>query len=179
MERHRTGPRIALTETGAGAADFAMPIRGNLNAKQPLVPASGSVSGPSNPAQRAWAENALPLRFWQSRQWQTDTRTGSPSQIARSWPHRHVAIRIFILSPFGFNTDGGKTTTMGGEPTFVAIDDPGAPEWQTAASWPFGDAIFTSGFASESGIKPPFQLCSALYCAGTADLPLQQQDAIK
>jgi uncharacterized protein (DUF2126 family) len=26
--------------------------------------------------------------------------------------------------------------TMGGEPTFVAIDDPGAPEWQTAASGP-------------------------------------------
>ena len=32
--------------------------------------------------QRAWTANALPERFWQSRQWQTDTRTGSPV----TWP---------------------------------------------------------------------------------------------
>jgi hypothetical protein len=28
--------------------------------------------------QRAWAEKTLPVRFWQARQWQIDTRTGSP-----------------------------------------------------------------------------------------------------
>jgi hypothetical protein len=31
---------------------------------------------------RAWAAKALPLRLWQSKQWQTETRTGSPSQMA-------------------------------------------------------------------------------------------------
>jgi hypothetical protein len=33
---------------------------------------------------RAWVANALPERFWQSRQWQTDTRTGSPVTVALS-----------------------------------------------------------------------------------------------
>jgi hypothetical protein len=39
---------------------------------------------------------ALPERLWQSRQWQTETRTGSPLQVARSWPQAQVAMRVVI-----------------------------------------------------------------------------------
>jgi hypothetical protein len=42
--------------------------------------------------QRAWAAKALPLRFLQLRQWQTDTRTGSPVTVAFSWPQRQEAV---------------------------------------------------------------------------------------
>jgi hypothetical protein len=48
--------------------------------------------------QRACAAKALPLRFWQSRQWQTETRTGSPVALALSWPQRQVAVRL-VTSP--------------------------------------------------------------------------------
>jgi hypothetical protein len=41
-------------------------------------------------------ENALPVRRWQARQWQTETRTGSPSTSARSWPQLHTASRVAI-----------------------------------------------------------------------------------
>jgi hypothetical protein len=47
---------------------------------------------------RAWAEKALPVRFWQARQWQADTRTGSPVAVALSWPQRHEAVRA-VISP--------------------------------------------------------------------------------
>jgi len=47
--------------------------------------------------QRACAAKALPERFWQSRQWQTETRTGSPSQLAVNWPQRQVAVRVAFL----------------------------------------------------------------------------------
>src|SRR4051812_49029842 len=43
---------------------------------------------------RAWAAKALPVRRWQARQWQTETRTGSPSQLARTAPQRHSARRV-------------------------------------------------------------------------------------
>ena len=44
----------------------------------------------------AWTENALPVRRWQARQWQTETRTGSPSTSARSWPQLHLASCVAI-----------------------------------------------------------------------------------
>src|SRR5258708_38821131 len=43
--------------------------------------------------QRACAPNVLPVRFWHSRQWHIETRTGSPSQFARSCPQEQVATR--------------------------------------------------------------------------------------
>ena len=44
--------------------------------------------------QRACTANALPERFWQLRQWQTETRTGSPVAVAVSWPQRQEAVRV-------------------------------------------------------------------------------------
>ena len=41
---------------------------------------------------------ALPERFLQLRQWQTDTRTGSPATVSLSWPQRHEAVRM-VTSP--------------------------------------------------------------------------------
>src|SRR5262249_18599227 len=38
--------------------------------------------------------NALPVRRWQARQWQTETRTGSPSVHSRSCPQLHEASRV-------------------------------------------------------------------------------------
>ena len=50
--------------------------------------------------QRACAANALPERFWQSRQWQTDTRTGLAVSVARSWPQRQEAVRVGHFAAF-------------------------------------------------------------------------------
>ena len=38
------------------------------------------------------------MRFLQSRQWHTDTRTGSPVTVALSWPQRQEAVRV-VTSP--------------------------------------------------------------------------------
>jgi hypothetical protein len=46
--------------------------------------------------QRACAEKALPVRFWHARQWQTDTRTGSPVTLTLSCPQRQEAVRFVI-----------------------------------------------------------------------------------
>jgi hypothetical protein len=48
----------------------------------------------SSRKKRICVPNALPDLFWQARQWQTDTRTGSPTTVALSWPQRHEAVRI-------------------------------------------------------------------------------------
>jgi hypothetical protein len=42
---------------------------------------------------RACAPKALPVRRWQARQWQTDTRTGSPLTTAVRRPQLHEAAR--------------------------------------------------------------------------------------
>jgi hypothetical protein len=42
----------------------------------------------------AFREKALPVRRLQSRQWQIETRTGSPPHRASIAPHMHVAIRM-------------------------------------------------------------------------------------
>jgi hypothetical protein len=47
--------------------------------------------------QRAWTAKALPDRFLQLRQWQTETRTGSPVTATFSWPQRQEAVRLVIL----------------------------------------------------------------------------------
>ena len=43
---------------------------------------------------RTCAAKALPLRALHSRQWQTDTRIGSPVQVMRTWPQRQDAWRV-------------------------------------------------------------------------------------
>jgi hypothetical protein len=48
---------------------------------------------------RAWAPNTLPVRRWQARQWQTETRTGSAEVTAESWPHEQEAVRVGIVGP--------------------------------------------------------------------------------
>jgi hypothetical protein len=54
---------------------------------------------------------ALPVRRLQARQWQTETRTGSPSQIAASWPQEHWARRrVMTVSSSG----SGEHTSAGG-----------------------------------------------------------------
>jgi hypothetical protein len=39
----------------------------------------------------------LPVRCWQARQWQMETRAGSPSQWILSWPQEQVAVRVMVL----------------------------------------------------------------------------------
>jgi hypothetical protein len=46
--------------------------------------------------QRACTAKALPERFLQLRQWQAETRTGSPVTVALSWPQRHEAVRAEV-----------------------------------------------------------------------------------
>src|SRR5436305_1458853 len=71
--------------------------------------------------QRAWTAKALPDRFLQSRQWHTDTRTGSPVAVARSWPQRHEALRVVtfwsaapaVEAPRAHHLDLSRTTITG------------------------------------------------------------------
>jgi hypothetical protein len=42
---------------------------------------------------RACEAKMLPVRFWHARQWQMEMRTGSPSQVRRSCPQLHDAVR--------------------------------------------------------------------------------------
>jgi hypothetical protein len=49
--------------------------------------------------QRACTAKALPERFLQLRQWQTETRTGSPVTVALSCPQRQEAARSVISPP--------------------------------------------------------------------------------
>src|SRR5437764_15254947 len=42
---------------------------------------------------RAWTPKTLPVRRWQARQWQIETRTGSPSTVSRSCSQLHAACR--------------------------------------------------------------------------------------
>lgn len=67
----------------------------------PLSPVRDhSVNAPviatSASGQRACTAKALPDRVWHSRQWHTDTRTGSPLQAACNAPHRQLATRDVI-----------------------------------------------------------------------------------
>src|SRR6476619_4786343 len=48
--------------------------------------------------QRAWTVKALPDRFLQLRQWQTDTRNGSAAIVSLTCPQRHEAVRM-VTSP--------------------------------------------------------------------------------
>src|SRR5207247_10446026 len=43
---------------------------------------------------RAWTPKTLPVRRWQARQWQIETRTGSPSTVSRSCSQLHAACRV-------------------------------------------------------------------------------------
>jgi hypothetical protein len=51
---------------------------------------------------RACMPNTLPVRFWQARQWQMDTRTGSPRVWMMRFPQRQVAWRLVMEDPRGF-----------------------------------------------------------------------------
>src|SRR5262249_43808238 len=44
--------------------------------------------------QRAWAAKRLPVRFWHSRQWQIEIRTGSPVTVTRNCPQEQDAVRV-------------------------------------------------------------------------------------
>src|SRR4051794_7990616 len=67
------------------------PIRVNAAAR-PVISTSFA-------ANRALKLNALPVRRLQARQWQTETRTGSPEQVAESCPHEHSARRVVMAAP--------------------------------------------------------------------------------
>ena len=51
--------------------------------------------------QRAYTAKALPERCWQAKQWQTETRTGSPVQVTVSWPQRQEAVRVVMTASIG------------------------------------------------------------------------------
>jgi hypothetical protein len=44
----------------------------------------------------SWYPKALPVRRWHDRQWQTETRTGSPLHTAFSPPQLHSAVLRII-----------------------------------------------------------------------------------
>lgn len=54
-----------------------------------------SIVTPSR-GKRACVPNTLPVRFWHSRQWHMEMRTGSPSHVRRSCPQLHDATRLVI-----------------------------------------------------------------------------------
>jgi len=41
------------------------------------------------------------VRFWHSRQWHMERRTGSPAQVTRSWPQLQVAVRVVMKGSLG------------------------------------------------------------------------------
>src|SRR5437867_3163679 len=43
---------------------------------------------------RAWTPKTLPVLRWHARQWQIETRTGSPSTVSRSCSQLHAACRV-------------------------------------------------------------------------------------
>jgi len=50
---------------------------------------------------RAWTPKTLPVRRWQARRWQIETRTGSPSTVSRSCSQLHAACRVFTIRILG------------------------------------------------------------------------------
>jgi hypothetical protein len=50
---------------------------------------------------KAAMPNVLPVRRWHSRQWQSETFAGSPSQRIPSWPHEQLAILVIVASLAG------------------------------------------------------------------------------
>jgi len=61
-------------------------------------------------SKRACTPNGAPVRFWHSRQWHMERRTGSPAQVTRSCPQLQVAVGVvgrwsLILKPL---TKGGE-----------------------------------------------------------------------
>jgi hypothetical protein len=67
------------------------PVRDQCEARPSTVTCS--------PAKRACTAKTLPVRFWHSRQWQIETRTGSPSQVRCSWPQLQDAMRVVMACP--------------------------------------------------------------------------------
>jgi hypothetical protein len=59
---------------------------------RPLRRASLDCHGLARESAPAFAKT-LPVRFWHSRQWQMEMRTGSPSHVRRSCPQLHDATR--------------------------------------------------------------------------------------
>lgn len=66
------------------------PVRANCVLSPSTVVASSE--------NRAYTPNALPVRCWQHRQWQIDTRTGSPRAVMRNFPQLHEATRSVMAS---------------------------------------------------------------------------------
>jgi hypothetical protein len=70
--------------------------------KTPLLPSSETRmycrEAPSvvtcSASNRAWTPKTLPVRRWQARQWQIETRSGSPSTVSRSCSQLHAACRV-------------------------------------------------------------------------------------
>jgi hypothetical protein len=68
-----------------GVRGMALPARVHAR-KAPATTTAAS-------GQRACAAKALPELRWHSRQWHTDTRSGSPAHTARSCPQAQEATR--------------------------------------------------------------------------------------
>jgi hypothetical protein len=50
-------------------------------------------------SKKAAMPNVLPVRRWHSRQWQSETFAGSPSQRIRNWPQEQLAVLVIVASP--------------------------------------------------------------------------------
>jgi hypothetical protein len=72
----------------------ALPLSAVLE-KREALPEMVRISSLLN---RACVPNTLPVRCWQHRQWQIETRTGPPSQIKLSRPQLHDACFVTRIS---------------------------------------------------------------------------------
>src|SRR5690606_19684725 len=79
----------ALGQTHPGVAAFL--VHRYRRRREPRI-------GKGADRDRACTANALPLRRWQARPWQTDTRTGSARTVAVSWPQARDAWRMVMAS---------------------------------------------------------------------------------
>jgi hypothetical protein len=80
----------------------------------------------------AWAPKTLPVRRWQARQWQIETRTGSPSTLSRSCAQLHAACRVLTSEIVDRKARGAflppRTTTR-------RLGQPSAVSGWTARGW--------------------------------------------
>src|SRR5439155_16744724 len=61
---------------------------------------------------RAWTPKTLPVRRCQARQWQIETRTGSPSTVSRSCSQLHSACRMLTSGIVDRVGSGGHSRTL-------------------------------------------------------------------
>src|SRR6266545_6575869 len=91
---------------------------------------------------RAWTPKTLPVRRWQARQWQIETRIGSPSAVSRSCSQLHTACRV--LTNGIVDRVGSRDIRITG----AALD---AVRW-----WPAGAAVISGQLKpGDPGVSRP------------------------